>query len=201
LNLSYNSAHWRSKDLLLRSSCIDICVTFRLTGSSCTAQHSKSLRQERKTPTKQDPCTVRNTGNGYRNDSSSVRTFPNFIVCYTARGARDRNGCLGPVPRLDTKAQGAEPVAALVVDPSRQNPGPTARRRGVRNHNGRLRPVPRLDTKAQGAEPAAGRSSGALVEDRGRQGCTLRSRWRSGPTQRWGPVVDLGRRTSRPQPE
>ena len=82
LNLSYNSAHRRSKDLLLRSSCIDICVTFRLTGSSCTAQHSKSLRQERKTPTKQDPCTVRHTGNGYRNDSSSVRTFPNFIVCY-----------------------------------------------------------------------------------------------------------------------
>ena len=28
LNLSYNSAHWRSKDLLLRSMCIDICVTF-----------------------------------------------------------------------------------------------------------------------------------------------------------------------------
>ncbi len=50
-------------------------------------------------------------------------------------------------------------------------------------------PVPRLDTKAHGAEPAAGRSSGALVADRGRQGRTgtLRSRWRCGPTQRWGP--------------
>ena len=71
----------RFKYFLSRSMCIDICVTFRLTGSSCTAQHSKSLRQERKTPTKQDPCTVRHTGNGYRNDSSSVRTFPNFIVC------------------------------------------------------------------------------------------------------------------------
>ena len=81
LNLSYNSATRRSKDLLLRYSFIDICVTFRLTGSSCTAQHSKSLRQERKTPTKQDPCTVKDTGNGYRNDSSLVRTFPNFIVC------------------------------------------------------------------------------------------------------------------------
>jgi hypothetical protein len=78
LNLSYNSANRRSKDLLLRSTCIDICVTFRSTcidicvtcdtGSSCTAQNLKSLR--RTTPTKQDPCTVKDTGNRYWNDSS-----------------------------------------------------------------------------------------------------------------------------------
>jgi hypothetical protein len=53
LNLSYNSAKWCSKHRLLRSTCMDICVTFR-----------------------QDPCTVKDTGNGLWNDSSSTRTFP-----------------------------------------------------------------------------------------------------------------------------
>ncbi len=77
-NLSYNSANRRSQDLLLRSTCIGIFVTFRLNGSSCTAQYLKSLRQERTTPTKQDPCTVRNTGNGYRNDSS-LKNVPHVI--------------------------------------------------------------------------------------------------------------------------
>ena len=93
----------------------------------------------------------------------------------TARGARDHDGCLRPVPRLGSELQGSEPA--------------TGRRSGSAGGG----PAP---TELHTAEPAENRvrrdgGAAAPVEDRGRRRYMRQSLWRTGPTQR-RPVVDRG---------